>query len=99
MRSTNTANTKAAVKELINLIRSNYGNVPIVYASGMLGRNSATWTAIDEAIAELGGENAGIYTVTLPGDGAGQSSHPSAQANVNAGNTLINFIKEKNLLG
>ena len=97
---TDATKTKAAVKELITLIRQNYGtDVPIVYASGMLGRNSATWQAIDAAIADLGGESAGIYTVTLPGDSAGQSSHPSAQAHKNAGDTLINFIKQKNLLG
>jgi hypothetical protein len=97
---TNPDKTKAAVKSLINLIRENYGeNVPIVYASGMLGRSGATWTAIDTAIAELGGESAGIYTVTLPGDAVGQSSHPSAQANANAANTLTAFIRSKNLLG
>ena len=98
--ATTAEKTKTAVKELITLIRSKYGNdVPIVWASGMLGRSSVTWTAIDTAIAELGGESAKIYTVTLPGDNVGQSSHPSAQAHENAANTLIAFIKDKKLLG
>ena len=86
----------AAVKKFISLIREKYGDdVSIVYASGMLGNSGATWNAIYSALDELGG----IYKVTLPGDAAGQSDHPSAAAHENAGNTLINFIKDNNLLG
>jgi hypothetical protein len=64
----------------------------------MLGKGTAIQTALS-TIAELGGESAGIYTVTLPGDSAGQSSHPSAQANASAADTLTAFIRSKNLLG
>ena len=98
---TNTTKTKAAVKELVELIRDGYGtDVPIVWINGMLDNGGATWDAIDAAFAELGGEDADLYRLKVSGgDSIGHTSHPSANAHKQAAEDLIKFIKNKGLLG
>ena len=80
-------------KELIILIRECYGtDVPIIWTQGLIG--FYLQTQIEAAIAELGGESAGIYTYFgLPSNTGGAEGHPTVAAHTAAANALLPEVK------
>ncbi len=93
-------NFKAKAKEFINYIRSGYKtDVPIVWAYD-------PWEGvpnyIQEVLDELGGEEAGLYTIGLEWHGisgyTGAGSHPSVKAHEAHSYELLELILEKNIL-
>lgn len=88
---------KDAAAALITSIRTGYQTeVPIVWAYNMMSSGGSRW--ISRAIAELGGEQNGLYMCELNRNGNGGNGHPSGEAHVTAAGILSQFIKDKNLL-
>ena len=82
---------KTYAKNLINHIRDVYGkDVPIVWAHNMMGNCLFSYTA--EALNELGGEGAGLYSVQLNQNNDGGQGHPVVSAHETAADTLSKFI-------
>lgn len=82
---------KTYAKNLINYIREVYGkDVPIVWAHNMMGNCLFSYTA--EALNELGGEEAGLYSVQLNQNNEGGQGHPVVSAHETAADTLSKFI-------
>ena len=88
---------KQGVKDLIQGARQTYGkDIPIVwvyYTDNMEYRATAK-----SAIAECGGQAAGIYDVEILFTKDGGNAHPSATSHVAGATKLINFIKGINIL-
>ncbi|MBQ9782908.1 MAG: SGNH/GDSL hydrolase family protein [Clostridia bacterium] len=92
---------KADAKELIQKIRTMHGaDVKIVWVVGHMIDSTATvntWLA--DVYSELGGENAGLYTITVTKDNAGGASHPSLASHTAVAQALQSYITANNLLG
>jgi hypothetical protein len=85
----------------IQFIRGSEGygkDVPIVWVSKFVGIGSDYINAINQAIAELGGENSGLYRLDITQNTGGAQYHPNVAGHITASNELINFIDRKNLL-
>lgn len=94
------AQYKEALKTLISEIREIHGaNVPIIWIVGMMispDRPVNQW--LNAVFAELGGESAGLYTITVATNTSGLKKHPDASAHAAVSQTLSDFIRTKNLL-
>lgn len=74
-------------EELILLVRRSYGaDVPIIWAQGMVGE--FLLDRIGAAIDKLGGEDAGIYTCSLPKNTGGAQWHPTVEGHAAAAEAL-----------
>ena len=100
----NTGATEAQYKEdlktLISEIRAAHGeNVPIVWVVGMMISPSANVNGwLNSVFAELGGESAGLYKVTVETNTAGGSGHPDQSSHLAVSQTLSTYLRLKNLL-
>ena len=100
----NTGATEAAYKQdlktLISEIRAAHGNdVPIVWVVGMMISPSANVNGwLNSVFAELGGESAGLYKVTVETNTAGGSGHPNQASHLAVSQALSTYIRAKNLL-
>ena len=86
-------------KELIDYIRSGYQkNVPIIWMHGSRGGDFNEW--LKELSDYYGGEAGGFYLLELGWRdyGVGAGGHPSVASHEANAETLLNFIKEKNLV-
>jgi lysophospholipase L1-like esterase len=91
---------KETLKTLISEIRDAHGNdVPIVWVVGMMIAPDAMVNGwLNDVFAELGGESAGLYTITAETNNEGGSSHPNQASHDAVSQALSAFIREKNLL-
>ena len=91
---------KETLKTLISEIRDAHGeNVPIVWVVGMMIAPDAMVNGwLNDVFAELGGESAGLYTITVETNNEGGSSHPNLESHLAVSQALSAFIREKNLL-
>ena len=92
---------KEALKTLISEIREIHGaNVPIVWIVGMMiSPTSGVNQCLNEVFAELGGEGAGLYTVTVETNTAGgDNGHPDASSHAAVSQALSAVIRAKGLL-
>ena len=100
----NTGATEAQYKEdlktLISEIRAAHGeNVPIVWVVGMMISPSANVNGwLNSVFAELGGESAGLYKVTVETNTAGGSGHPDQSSHLAVSQALSTYLRLKNLL-
>jgi hypothetical protein len=62
----------------------------------MMGNGRFDWTRT--VLADMGGEDAGLYSVQLVQNGQGGNGHPTLEAQIEAGEQLTAFIKDKGLL-
>ena len=80
-------------KELITLVRQSYDvDVPIIWAQGMVGE--FLLDRIYAAIDTLGGEDANIFTCSLPKNTGGAQWHPTVEGHEAAAEALIPVIKD-----
>ena len=86
---------KTAVKDLIQQVRANYGNVPIVWGYGMMSKTASYVSSLQSAMSDLGGESAGLYMCQLTYDRDAGASHPDLAAHESSAETLSAFIKTK----
>ena len=91
---------KTALKTLISELREIHGeNVKILWIVGMMiSPDSEVNQCLNEVFAELGGESAGLYTITVDTNTAGQYSHPDASSHAAVSRALSDFIRAKGLL-
>ena len=90
-----------AAIEFINFIRSSDGygkDVPIVWVSKFVGIGQDYVSKMDELIAELGGESAGLYRLNVTQNTGGAQYHPDVSGHEKAAEELLAFIESKNLL-
>ncbi len=95
------AQYKEALKTLISEIREIHGaNVPIVWIVGMMiSPNEPVNQWLNAVFAELGGESAGLYTITVETNTAGgDGGHPDASSHAAVSQARSDFIRAKNLL-
>ena len=94
------AQYKEALKTLISEIREIHGaNVPIIWIVGMMispDRPVNQW--LNAVFAELGGESAGLYTITVATNTSGLKNHPEASAHAAVSQALSDFIRAKGIL-
>lgn len=84
------------VIELISFIRQLYGcNVPIIWLGGMMNTSCSEY--VKSTMENMGGENNGLYMITVDNNNDGGMAHPSASAHISTAVVLANFIKEKGL--
>lgn len=86
-------------KELIDYIRSGYKkDVPIIWMHGSRGNDFSSW--LQELSDYYGGEEGGFYLLELGwrDHGVGAGGHPSVASHEANAETLLAFIKEKNLV-
>ncbi len=77
--------------ELIKLVKSSRPDAKIVWMYGMMGTKIES--TIKAAIEECGGEAAGIYYFVGKNNNDGGGWHPSAQAHINNGKLLADYLK------
>ena len=84
----------------IEKVRSVHGeNVNILWVVGMMrSENSNVNNWMKEILASLGGEQEGLYTVTVTQNNEGASGHPDLEANGVAAAELEAYIKAKGLI-
>ena len=86
-------------KELVDYIRSGYKkDVPIIWMHGSRGNDFSSW--LQELSDHYGGEAGGFYLLELGwrDHGVGAGGHPSVASHEANAETLLAFIKEKNLV-
>ncbi len=95
-KGTSEAAFKGAVKELIEMVRDNYGNVKIVWAYNMMGECKLQWTsaAIDEWCAANNVERNMFFTVELTKNNEGAGAHPNVDGQMNAAEKLSSYLLE-----
>lgn len=82
-----------AAIDFVNDIREKNGkDVPIVFVYGMM--NDTGFSYLRKAARDLGGEEAGIYTIEMPLSRSGGGNHPSGEEQKICGDKLAEFIKE-----
>ena len=100
----NTGATEARYKEdlktLISEIRAAHGaNVKIVWVVGMMIEPTEPvnqW--LNAVFAELGGESAGLYKITVDTNKNGEHGHPNQASHLAVSRALSAFIRSKHLL-
>lgn len=91
-----TLDFKNAVKSFSETIRAKNPDAKIVWAYGMMVSGTSGYnTAIVEAVAGMGGEKSGLYTVALPFGNHGAGGHPDIAEQQAAADTLTAFLKER----
>ncbi len=99
-------NLTASMKELADKVKGYNPNAKIVWINGGM-RDYETY--LEAALSDLGGETAGYYMCNMPEefahkDGSGNyvntgyHGHPGAEQQKVMAHTLIDFLKEKNLV-
>ena len=86
-------------KELVDYIREGYGkDVSIIWIHGSRGNDFNNW--LKEISDYYGGEAGGFYLLQLSSSvhGSGAGHHPNVASHEANAESLINFIKEKNIL-
>ena len=86
-------------KELIDYIRNGYGkDVPIIWMHGSRGNDFGNW--LKEISDYCGGEAGGFYSLELGwrDHGAGAGGHPNVASHEANAESLLAFIKEKNII-
>ena len=86
-------------KELVDYIRSGYKtDVPIVWMHGSRGDDFNSW--LQELSEYYGGEEGGFYLLELGWRdyGVGAGGHPNVASHEANAETLLSFIKEKNIV-
>ena len=97
MNNTDNQAMVAGTKELITLLRTTYGKaIPIVWASGMM--DGAKEEQVRQALNELGGEEAGLYSLDLIVVDAAGGGHPGPKGHIENANILVNFLTSKRLV-
>ena len=91
---------KETLKTLISEIRDAHGeNVPIVWVVGMMiSPDAAVNGWLNAVFAELGGESAGLYTITVETNNAGARNHPDQSSHDAVSQALSTYLRTKNLL-
>lgn len=99
------ADYKAAARLLLQKIRTAHGDdVKIVWVTGMMSNpNKPDKTRADgwmkEILEELGGEDAGYYTVGMFRDTSADAGHPNEMAHKQNATRLASFIEDTVLSG
>jgi hypothetical protein len=86
-------------KELIDYIRNGYGkDVPIIWMHGSRGNDFGNW--LKEISDYYGGEAGGFYSLELGWRdyGVGAGGHPNVASHEANAESLLAFIKEKNII-
>jgi hypothetical protein len=86
-------------KELIDYIRNGYGkDVPIIWMHGSCGNDFGNW--LKEISDYYGGEAGGFYSLELGWRdyGVGAGGHPNVASHEANAESLLAFIKEKNII-
>ena len=86
-------------KELIDYIRNGYGkDVPIIWMHGSRGNDFGNW--LKEISDYYGGEAGGFYSLELGwrDHGVGAGGHPNVASHEANAESLLAFIKEKNII-
>ena len=98
--ATDDAEYKGALKTLITEIRDAHGtDVPILWIVGMMiSPNSQVNRWLNDVFAELGGENAGLYQITVETNTSGDQNHPNQDSHLAVSQALSAYIRAKNLL-
>lgn len=87
---------KNGIKSFVETIRSKNSDAKIVWAYGMMMSGISGYNqAILEAVAGMGGEKAGLYTVALPFGNHGAGGHPDIAEQQAAADTLTAFLRER----
>ena len=91
---------KETLKTLISEVRDAHGeNVPIVWIVGMMiSPNAQVNRWLNAVFAELGGESAGLYQITVETNTSGDHNHPDQASHLAVSQALSAFIRTKNLL-
>ena len=92
---------KKEAKALIQTVREKYGEVPILWVSGVFDGKEDTENQVNSAIAELGGEAEKIYSFKLTYSAEnrkGAEGHPSAAAHKKIMEQICEYIRTKNLV-
>ena len=86
------SNFHTKAEALLAQVRKLHGeNVPIVW---VLNKSNGSFNLIiEQTLAELGGENAKLYTVEINLDSLGGGSHPSAASHATQAETLTSYLK------
>ena len=89
------------LRELIASIRAIHGkDVKILWVVGqMIDSTKPVNSWLAEVFAELGGEAAGLYTVTTYKNTSGGASHPNQKSHDDTAVIVAKFIRDNNLLG
>ena len=83
---------KAGVKELIEAVRSLYGDsVTVVWVYNSMRADNGDFAV--EAVSELGGSANGLYTLKLERDSSGGNGHPSDAGHTKNAQILTEFLK------
>lgn len=86
--------------DIVNVLtemKQKYTKAKFVWCYGMMNEIPATKNAINDAITQMGGEEAGFYYLTLTVDTTGGATHPTVNGHIASARKLVNFIEEKNL--
>ncbi len=83
--------------DLVSQIEEYYdASIPMIFLHGMA--TSRLDGFIPKLVEQLGGEAAGMYALHMTPAGSGGGGHPSVEEHENATETLVDFIREKNIL-
>ena len=82
---------RTAAASYVALIREKTPDAAIVWVSGMMGTNFIA--EVESVFAELGGEEAGYYTLVLPESRGGGHWHPNAAEQMQAAEMLTAFLE------
>lgn len=94
--SITTLDFKAGIKSFVETICSKNPDAKIVWAYGMMVSGMSGYNqAIIEAISGMGGEENGLYTVSLPSGNHGAGGHPDSAEQQAAADTLTAFLRER----
>ncbi len=82
-------------KDLLTAMKQSYGqNTQFIWCYGMMGEVLKVKTGIQNALSEMGGENAGFYYLTLPLNQQGALLHPTVAGHQAAATVLTDFINQ-----
>lgn len=98
---------RQTAKEYIEFLKKTHGDqVKIIWTYDItdanpaeeLEANDCRYKIAEEVIAELGGEEAGLYIYQVYTNRLGGQKHTDAEGHVTAATGLLNFIREKGIL-
>ena len=90
---------KEHVKELIALIKKTHGeDTKIVWIFGMYNSRATIDLYVKQIFKELGGKEAGYYTLQLPRNNDGGDNHPTEEYHNKYAGNLANLIRSENIL-
>lgn len=90
-------NVAAEMKKMIGIVKQYNPDAKVIWING--GMTTAYAPYSKQAVAELGGAEAGYYTVDMPnGFTGGGAGHPTAAQHSEMSTILYNFLVENNLI-